>query len=401
MTQLIRLLPITLALIVVDASTATAAPPIKVDRDNAVPICATPGRLTAYLKVRNPALEPRFAGVAHHYVRIGDEMGLRWDYAFFQMIVETGSLSFQRGNGQPGTVNATQNNFAGLGAVSGRVPGESFADIASGVRAHLQHVQLYAGERVASPLAERTRKVQGWGTLAAWHKRLGRPATFDDLAWKWAPDAPSYGGHIERIAQRFYKEFCSAPDPEPVVADVRDRAPAAVVQPAQHVARQATEPVERPQPGLITLAKKALDALPDPQKAQRSALGAGTLPPPASEPQRQQAAALPPQPAEGSADAAVSRLVSGRTVLLDTPIGTTIPIQFDESGTMRGKAGGLASYLGAASDEGRWWVEKAKLCLRWNVWFKGELQCLQFRQSGKVIHWVSDNGRAGTAKIAN
>jgi hypothetical protein len=68
---------------------------------------------------------------------------------------------------------------------------------------------------------------------------------------------------------------------------------------------------------------------------------------------------------------------------------------------MTGKAGGIAGYLGAANDKGQWWVEKAKLCQRWNVWFKGEQQCLKFKQSGKIIHWVADNGKSGTAKLAH
>ncbi len=103
--------------------------------------------------------------------------------------------------------------------------------------------------------------------------------------------------------------------------------------------------------------------------------------------------------AEEAADERLRQLVSGRTVDLDTPIGTVIPITYGTDGKLTGKAGGLAGYLGAATDEGEWWVEKGRLCQQWKIWFKGTPDCLKFRQSGQVIHWVSDNGKSGTARI--
>ena len=38
-----------------------------------------------------------------------------------------------------------QNNFAGLGATGGGESGESFKDIETGVRGHIEHLLLYAG----------------------------------------------------------------------------------------------------------------------------------------------------------------------------------------------------------------------------------------------------------------
>jgi hypothetical protein len=101
------------------------------------------------------------------------------------------------------------------------------------------------------------------------------------------------------------------------------------------------------------------------------------------------------------ADSAVLQLVTNRTVLLDTPVGSTIPIVFSEDGTMKGQAGNLGFFLGARADEGRWWVSRGRLCQRWKVWFDREAQCLTLRQVGQVIHWASDKGKTGTAKIAN
>jgi hypothetical protein len=192
---------------------AADLPAIKTNRSNAVPACVTPGRLLAFLESRNPQLDPRFRSIAGEYMLLGETLGVRWDYAFYQMLLETGSLSFRDGN-RSGDVRAQQNNFAGLGATGRGEHGESFKDIATGVRAHLEHLLLYAGERVENPVAERTRKVQEWDVLTDWHKGFARPVTFGDLAAKWAPGTRSYRRMIEGIAERF-EEFCARPDPKP------------------------------------------------------------------------------------------------------------------------------------------------------------------------------------------
>jgi hypothetical protein len=96
----------------------------------------------------------------------------------------------------------------------------------------------------------------------------------------------------------------------------------------------------------------------------------------------------------------VLTLVSGQTVLLDTPVGTQIPIAFAEDGTMKGETKSLGWYLGAVRDEGKWWVNRGRLCQRWKVWFDRELQCLTLRPQGAVIHWSTEQGKQGTARIA-
>ncbi len=105
------------------AAQASTPPPIRTGAANEVPACATPGRIGAYLKSRNDALDPRFEGIATAYMRLGEELGVRWDYAFFQMLLETGNLTYKR------DVKSTQNNFAGLGATGRGEPGESFRDV--------------------------------------------------------------------------------------------------------------------------------------------------------------------------------------------------------------------------------------------------------------------------------
>src|SRR5262245_66609141 len=107
-------------------------PGIMAAPDNTVPQCVTPGRLMAFLKQRNPELNPRYDAIATQYMRFGEQYGVRWDYAFYQMVVETGALRYWRGN-RAGDVKPEQNNFAGLGATGGGERGEGFKDIEGGV----------------------------------------------------------------------------------------------------------------------------------------------------------------------------------------------------------------------------------------------------------------------------
>ena len=79
-------------------ASAATLPDIRTSPQNLVPECATPGRLMEYLRSRNPDLQPRFDGVASEYMQQGEMLGVRWDFAFYQMILETGSLSYRRAN---------------------------------------------------------------------------------------------------------------------------------------------------------------------------------------------------------------------------------------------------------------------------------------------------------------
>jgi hypothetical protein len=188
---------------------AADLPEVKITNTNQVPACATPGRLMAYLRTRNSKADARFESVATEYMRHGEELGIRWDIAFFQMVLETGALSFT------GDVRATQNNFAGLGASGGGAHGEAFADISSGVKAHLQHLLMYAGDHIDNPVAERTRKVQEWGVLTEWQKSITGPMTFTLVAKQWAPTSRNYVRDLSTITSDFYAKTCNGPDPHP------------------------------------------------------------------------------------------------------------------------------------------------------------------------------------------
>lgn len=185
-----------------------AAPPIRTTENNRVPSCVSPERLMAFLRDRNEGLEPRYGDIARWYKYYGEAWKVRWDYAFYQMVLETNYLKYRRGNGRRGDVHERQNNFAGIGATGGGVPGERFADIKTGVHAQIQHLVAYSGERVRDPVAKRTDENQD--DIIAKSLRLGRPVTFGDLARRWAADR-AYARSIDVVAKLFNDGYCKGP----------------------------------------------------------------------------------------------------------------------------------------------------------------------------------------------
>src|SRR5260221_3394460 len=168
------------ALFVLTLNTAKAAPPIRTSDRNPVPACVTPERLMAFLAERNSHVDPRYREIARWYKYYGEGWRVRWDYAFFQMAIETNFLTYRRGDGRRGDVWESQNNFAGIGATGHGAPGERFPDVKTGVHAQIQHLVAYSGERLAVPIAKRTRENQD--DIVSQSNRLGRPVTFGDLA---------------------------------------------------------------------------------------------------------------------------------------------------------------------------------------------------------------------------
>lgn len=264
------------SMLIISAGAAAAAtlPAIKAGGANAVPQCVTPGRLMAFLAARNPKLDSRYAGIATAYMHHGERMGIRWDYAFYQMMLETGSLSYTRDGSKPGDVKPRQNNFAGLGATGKGEPGESFASIEQGVKAHLQHLAMYSGERVDEPVAERTRKVQEWGVLTSWQKGFARPITFSDLANKWAPGSRGYASNVDSFRTGFHDDFCGKPDPKPEL--VQEARAGGATQ--AMVAASKPEPKQEKSAG-TELARQAIERARSEGAPARSALGGNAIVP--------------------------------------------------------------------------------------------------------------------------
>ena len=192
------------------ASAAPALPEIRTSARNPVPVCVTPERLMAFLKSRNPALPARFKGIAGFYKLHGEAWHVRWDYAFFQMAIETNFLTYRRPDGRMGDVDPNQNNFAGIGTTGGGVPGDSFPDVKTGVLGQIQHLVVYSGEQVAQPVAQRTLLKQEH--ILTKSRELNRPVRFSDLAKRWAAD-PKYGSSIEWVADSFRSDYCRGGKP--------------------------------------------------------------------------------------------------------------------------------------------------------------------------------------------
>ena len=104
-----------LSLLLPAQALAGSLPPIIASAGNEVPKCIKPDALMAFvqstnLRRRTPReIAPRFDHIASLYQRIGrcvsrppDKcVGVRWDYAFFQMLIETNYLTFRRPDGVP------------------------------------------------------------------------------------------------------------------------------------------------------------------------------------------------------------------------------------------------------------------------------------------------------------
>ena len=189
---------------------AQILPQIRITDSNRVPACVTTARLMAFVRERNPRLDPRYDEIAKWYKAHGEQWRVRWDYAFYQMIVETNHLMFRAGNGRQGDVNPRQNNFAGIGTTGGGVAGDGYPDVSTGVLAQIQHLVAYSGERMDKPVAPRTQLKQD--DIIAMSVRLRRPVTFADLAGRWAADR-RYARSIEAVADRFRSAHCNGNNP--------------------------------------------------------------------------------------------------------------------------------------------------------------------------------------------
>lgn len=64
--------------------------------------------------------------------------GVRPEVAFAQTMKETGFLQYG------GDASIEQFNFAGLGTTGGGIPGNSYPDVRTGIRAQIQHLKAYA-----------------------------------------------------------------------------------------------------------------------------------------------------------------------------------------------------------------------------------------------------------------
>lgn len=109
--------------------------------------------------------------------------GVRAEIVFTQAMLETGWLQFG------GDVKVDQFNFAGIGATGGGVPGNSFPDVRTGIRAQVQHLKAYAStEPLNNPCVD----------PRFHYVTRGSAPTMEQLSGKWATGS-GYGQSLARI----------------------------------------------------------------------------------------------------------------------------------------------------------------------------------------------------------
>lgn len=104
----------------------------------------TPAQLVGWFNARTPRPSGVYSAtvpletLAQLFVSEGAAEGVTGDVAFMQSIVETGWFRFS------GSVPASYNNFAGIGATDSNPSPAVFPDARTGVRAQIQHLRAYA-----------------------------------------------------------------------------------------------------------------------------------------------------------------------------------------------------------------------------------------------------------------
>ena len=129
---------------------------------------------------RNSTKLERERRIAPLYIKYGKLFNLRADIAWAQMCHETGFLEFT------GDVKPGQNNFAGIGATGGGVPGNSFATEELGVIAHYAHLAWYYFAGDVNEYCNKSYDPRHFGTG---HANYTGNTTLGFLNGRWAPGA--------------------------------------------------------------------------------------------------------------------------------------------------------------------------------------------------------------------
>ncbi|MBN3396092.1 N-acetylmuramoyl-L-alanine amidase [Clostridium botulinum] len=162
----------------------TFVPSFKVHASSTTPIMGQP-QLTQeqalnYFKTRNSEKSDQatkeFISIVWQEANLE---GIRADVVFIQVMKETNFLKFT------GDVKECQNNFAGIGATGGGVPGAYFKDTRTGVRAVVQHLKAYCStEGLKNPCVDpRFTYVQrGISPYVEW-LGIGENPNYPDKGW--------------------------------------------------------------------------------------------------------------------------------------------------------------------------------------------------------------------------
>lgn len=169
-------------------------------------------QLNALLLSGNPQAE-NYLHLAEIFLEEGEKEGVRGDGAFCQSLVETGWFRFG------GDVHPGQHNYAGLGAVGG-VPGLSFPDERTGIRAQIQHLKGYASvEPLAQACADPRYRYISRGCAPVFEQLSGKWAVPGYTGYKSLEEAraagDSYGDHIVKLMGQALQMQTASCQPQP------------------------------------------------------------------------------------------------------------------------------------------------------------------------------------------
>src|SRR5574344_1873633 len=134
-------------------------------------------QLTKFFLDSNPSADKaQIHRLAKYYIQEAKVEGINSDCAFVQMCLVTGFLKF--GN----LVTPEMHNYCGLGAMDAEHPGESFATMQLGVRAHIQHLQAYGTTE------DQQLKNQLIDPRYSWVHKTKYIETIEGLSGTWATD---------------------------------------------------------------------------------------------------------------------------------------------------------------------------------------------------------------------
>jgi N-acetylmuramoyl-L-alanine amidase/PKD repeat protein len=136
----------------------------------------------------------RATRLAPIYIKYGKIFNVRADILWAQMCHETGFLEYT------GDVKPDQNNFAGIGATGGGVPGNSFATEELGVIAHFAHIAWYYYPDHVNQYCNNTYDPRHFGTT---HYKYTGDTTVGFLNGRWAPGS-TYTSKILQFANQIY-----------------------------------------------------------------------------------------------------------------------------------------------------------------------------------------------------
>lgn len=127
------------------------------------------------------------------YYEEAEAEGVRAEVAFAQTMKETGWLQYG------GDASIEQFNFAGIGTTGGGVPGNSYPDVRTGIRAQIQHLKAYATEDALEQACVDDRYeyvVKGSAPYVEW---LGQQENPQGTGWA---TAENYGASIVAMIQQ-------------------------------------------------------------------------------------------------------------------------------------------------------------------------------------------------------